>query len=59
VRIRRFTAAFTGQLSVVDGLRVPRLRVEQGHEYRLEIADNGQGRLVDVTLTAQEQAAEG
>jgi hypothetical protein len=56
MRTRRFTAAFTGQLSVVEGLNVPRLRVERGHEYLLEIADSGQGRLTDLTLTAQERA---
>jgi hypothetical protein len=54
MRVREFTAAFTGQLSVVEGIHVPRLRVEQGHKYRLEIADSGQGRLMDLTLTDQD-----
>jgi hypothetical protein len=58
MRTRRFTAAFTGQLSKVQDISLPgtKLRVEQGHEYLLEIMDGGQGRLTDLTLTGQDQA---
>ena len=55
--VRRFISAFTGQLSCVEGVPLPgtTLRVEQGHEYLLELHDDsGQGRLTDLTLTAQD-----
>lgn len=46
-----FTAEFTGQLSKVHGLSLPgtKLRVEQGHKYRLTLDEQTRcGQLQDV-----------
>lgn len=59
MRTRYFTAAFTGRLSVVEDIRLApaMLRVEKGHEYRVEIHDDGKGKLVDMTVLLQEEQA--